>query len=173
MRDELSRKTENIGYDGLIEADYEIIAYNDNGHSHLPAHLYHFFASFHIASYINILKLNIIFFEIFLGQSTKMASRCRINFYFRHYFDIIISMDQEVKDTLRKVLELEQKNHSMLLSIKRSIFWTRVFTILYWIVIIGAAIGAYYYLQPYIDQVLATYGSFKGSIEQVKNAFVK
>ena len=79
-------------------------------------------------------------------------------------------MDQEVKDTLRKVLELELKNNSMLVSIKRSILWTRVFSVLYWIIIIGVAIGAYYYVQPYIDGVLKAYGGFKGAIQQAKDS---
>lgn len=80
-------------------------------------------------------------------------------------------MDQEDKNTLRKVLELEQKNNKMLLSIKQSMMWGRIFRYAYWIVIIGAAVGAYYYIQPYIDGLIEAYGGFKGDIQNVRNIF--
>ena len=34
-------------------------------------------------------------------------------------------------------------------------FWAKVITTFYWVLIIGSAIGAYYFLQPYVSQ--ATY----------------
>ena len=71
-------------------------------------------------------------------------------------------MEQEDKEMLRKTLELSQKNYNMISSIKRSIFWTKVFSVIYWIFIVVVAVGAYYYLQPYIDKLLSVYSSFKG-----------
>ena len=81
--------------------------------------------------------------------------------------------ENENRDMLRKILELEQKNNKMLQGIKSSILWSRIFQVAYWIVILGLGIGAFYYLQPYIDQVLSAYGGFKGGVENVKNLFSK
>jgi hypothetical protein len=82
-------------------------------------------------------------------------------------------MDPEDKSTLRKVLELEQKNNKMLASIQKSMFWSKVFRTIYWVIIIGASIGAYYYVQPYIDGAVQAYGGFKGSIMNFKDVFSK
>jgi hypothetical protein len=77
-------------------------------------------------------------------------------------------MEAEDKEILKRVLELSQKNNRMLQSIQRSMFWSKVYRYIYWIIIVGAAIGAYYYLEPYIDGVLQVYGSVK---ENVTNIF--
>ncbi len=82
-------------------------------------------------------------------------------------------MDPEDKNTLRKVLELEQKNNKMLNSIQKSMFWSKVFRAIYWVIIVAVSIGAYYYIQPYIDQAISAYGGFKGDVMNMKNLFNK
>ena len=82
-------------------------------------------------------------------------------------------MDPEDKSTLRKVLELEQKNNKMLTSIHKSMFWGRVFRAVYWLVIVGIAVGAYYYVEPYVNGLTDAYSSFKSDIQNVKGIFNK
>lgn len=76
-------------------------------------------------------------------------------------------MDPEDKSTLRKILELEQKNSKILSQMQRSMFWGRVFRTVYWVVIIAAAVGAYYYIEPYINGIIETYSGFKGNIKDI------
>ena len=45
----------------------------------------------------------------------------------------------------------------MLRSIQRHLRLTRFMTAVYWVFIIGSAIGAYYLIQPYIDQLRVIY----------------
>ena len=78
-------------------------------------------------------------------------------------------MEDENKETLRRILELAQKNNKILTGIQKSMLWGRVFRYVYWIIIIGAGIGAYYYIQPYIDGIISAYGGFKGSIKAILN----
>ena len=80
-------------------------------------------------------------------------------------------MDQEDKSTLRKILELEQKNNKLLTSLHKSAFWGKVFRTFYYIVIIGAAIGAYYYVEPYIQGATDAYSTFKADVQSVKDKF--
>ena len=80
-------------------------------------------------------------------------------------------MDPEDKSTLRRVLELEQKNNKILSSIQKSLFWSKVFRTIYWVIIVAVSVGAYYYIQPYIDGAIQTYGGFKNDIINLKNAF--
>lgn len=74
-------------------------------------------------------------------------------------------MTPEEKEMLKKTLELAQENNHILHSLKRSMFWGRVSRIVYWVIIIGVAIGAYYYITPYIDNAINAYGSVKGNIQ--------
>lgn len=78
-------------------------------------------------------------------------------------------MEQEEKEMLKKTLELAQENNKMLHSIRRSMLWGRVVRIIYWIVIIGAAIGVYYYIAPYIDSAVGAYGNVKGDLRNFGN----
>lgn len=76
-------------------------------------------------------------------------------------------MDQEDKELLRRILDISQRNNKILESIKQGMFWGRVFRYIYWAVIIGAAIGAYYFIEPYVDQILQVYGGVKGGINNL------
>lgn len=78
-------------------------------------------------------------------------------------------MDQEEKDMLKKTLELTQENNDMLRSIKRGMFWSKIIRSVYWIVVIGAAVGVYYYIQPYLDNAVNAYGSFKSDVKDFGN----
>lgn len=80
-------------------------------------------------------------------------------------------MQPEEKEMLKKTLELSQENNKMLHSIRRSMKWGRVVKIIYWVVIIGAAIGAYYYITPYIDSAVGAYGNVKGDLKSFGDLF--
>jgi uncharacterized membrane protein len=74
-------------------------------------------------------------------------------------------MEPEEREMIKKTLELAQENNNILHSIKRGMFWGRVMRVIYWIVIIGAAIGVYYYIAPYIDSAVGAYGNVKGDLK--------
>ncbi|MFA5792140.1 MAG: hypothetical protein WC884_03855 [Candidatus Paceibacterota bacterium] len=67
-------------------------------------------------------------------------------------------MDPESKKLLDRTLELAEENNKMLHSMMRSMRFQRIMSILYWIFIIGSAVGAYYLIQPYVDQLIGLYG---------------
>ncbi len=72
-------------------------------------------------------------------------------------------MDPESKKLLDQTLELEEDNNKMLRSMLRSMRIQRIMSILYWVFIIGSAVGAYYVIQPYLTQLMDVY-SGAGSI---------
>ena len=80
-------------------------------------------------------------------------------------------MTPEEKEMLRKTLELSEENNQVLHAIKRSIFWGRITRIVYWVIIVGAAVGLFYYLQPYIDAASGIYTSIKGDLGDFGNLF--
>jgi hypothetical protein len=80
-------------------------------------------------------------------------------------------MEPEEKEMLKKTLELAQENNKILHNIKRSMFWGRVARVVYWVIIIGVAIGIYYYIQPYIDSAVNAYGNMKGDLKSFTDLF--
>ena len=80
-------------------------------------------------------------------------------------------MTPEEREMLKKSLEFSQENNKILHSLKRQMLWGRIFRIVYWVLIIGAAIGVYYYIDPYINQAIDAYGSVKGNIRSFGDLF--
>lgn len=75
-------------------------------------------------------------------------------------------MDSESKKLLEQTLELAEENNKMLHSLKRHMQVSRIVSIVYWVFIIGSALGAYYLVQPYVDQVI---GVYNGATEKVNS----
>lgn len=80
-------------------------------------------------------------------------------------------MSPEEKEMLKKTLELAQENNIMLHSIRRGMRWGRIMKIVYWVIIIGAAVGVYYYITPYIDSAVGAYGNMKGDLKSFGDLF--
>ena len=71
-------------------------------------------------------------------------------------------MDPESKQLLQDIYVLEKENNKILRSIKRSATLGRIMSLLYWLIIIGVSVGAFYYMQPYFDKVMNLYNSISG-----------
>ena len=80
-------------------------------------------------------------------------------------------MYPESKKLLTDTLALAQENNRILRSLKRSMVWGRAIHVVYWALIIGSAIGAYYFIQPFIDQIIGVYGGAKDSFNNVNSLF--
>jgi len=76
----------------------------------------------------------------------------------------------EQEKQLKEALELARDNNSILKKMRRSLFWNRVFKLVYLVIILGVTFGAYYFVQPYLEGVLGTYQSLLGGAEQVNQA---
>ncbi len=72
-------------------------------------------------------------------------------------------MDPESKKLLEETFKLEQDNNKILRSMKRSMLWARVMNVIYWLIIIGISVGAFYFIQPYFNKVLDLYNSISGA----------
>lgn len=67
-------------------------------------------------------------------------------------------MTPEERALLQKAVTLSEENNKMVRSILRSMRIQRFMTIIYWLFIIGTAVGAYYFIQPYLSQIISIYG---------------
>lgn len=80
-------------------------------------------------------------------------------------------MTPDEQRQLKEALELSRANNILLRKMWRAVQWGRAIKGLYWIVIIGIAIGSFYFLQPYIDTLESLYGGLQGAQGQFKNLF--
>jgi len=77
-------------------------------------------------------------------------------------------MDPESKKLLQDTLALAQENNNILHSMRRSMRVQRIMSLLYWIFIIGSAVGAYYFIQPYLEQLMGIYSGAGDVINNFK-----
>jgi hypothetical protein len=78
-------------------------------------------------------------------------------------------MDPESKQLLEKTYSLVEENNSLLRKMRRAQRIASFMRAFYWLVIIGISIGAFYFLQPYIDQVEKFAKDSGATITQLKN----
>ncbi len=78
-------------------------------------------------------------------------------------------MNPNEKELLQKTYELSQENNHILKGIRSSNRWSAFFKAFYWIIIIGVSVGAFYYVQPYVDVAMKAYKSVQGDFSKVKS----
>jgi hypothetical protein len=78
-------------------------------------------------------------------------------------------MDEKDKIILKEIQQMTEENNKILKKMNRKAFWASISSLMYWVVIIGASLGAYYYLEPYVDKFKETYQTVKAELSQVQN----
>jgi len=74
-------------------------------------------------------------------------------------------MDPEARELLNRSVALAEDNNKILHSIRRGMRISRFMSILYWVLIIGISVGAFYFLQPYVDQAMKMYQSVSATLK--------
>ena len=78
-------------------------------------------------------------------------------------------MNPEDKKLLQETYDLSRENNKILHGIRRSNRWAAIFRTIYWVIIIGVAIGAFVFLQPYLNEALKAFKDIQGGINSVKS----
>lgn len=68
---------------------------------------------------------------------------------------------------------LVEENNKLLRKMHRAALWARIVHALYWLIIIALSVGAYIYIQPYVDQLKGVYGGIQGDVKTAKNISTK
>ena len=82
-------------------------------------------------------------------------------------------MSPEEHTLLEKSLALSKENNEILRKMQRSLRVGRIFNIVYWVILIGLALGAYVFIEPYVQRVQNEYGSLGGSFTTIINDLKK
>jgi hypothetical protein len=67
-------------------------------------------------------------------------------------------MSPEERSLLERTYKITEENNEILRSIRRGNRWSMAIKATYWIVIIGLSIGAFYFVQPYIEFMTSALG---------------
>ncbi len=73
-------------------------------------------------------------------------------------------------------MSLTEENNRILHGMRRTARLVGIGRLIYWIILIGVSIGAYYYIQPYLEQLFAAYSNLQhgaNSIQNFVNPFAK
>lgn len=71
------------------------------------------------------------------------------------------------KNLIEETAKLTQENNKILRGIQSAARWERFFGAIKWIIIIGLTVGAYYYIQPYLETLLKVYSSVGGPVPNI------
>lgn len=74
-------------------------------------------------------------------------------------------LEKDEEELLQRTYAVEKENNAMLKKLYHDMWWGRMFRMVYWLAILGAMFGAYYYIQPYIAPFLKAYTDLSGMIE--------
>lgn len=87
-------------------------------------------------------------------------------------------MDQRERAMLEESLRLSRENNELIRKLYSGYRWGRLFRVAYWVIIVGVAIGAFYFIQPFIErlsqaaeQIHEGVNSSKDAIETFKGYF--
>lgn len=62
-------------------------------------------------------------------------------------------MNPEERQLLIQTHRLVEENNELLRKMRRSALVGRIFRVLYWVIVIGLSVGAYYFIQPYVENL--------------------
>jgi hypothetical protein len=82
-------------------------------------------------------------------------------------------MDPELKELLQTTLNTVEENNRMLRRMRRAQKVASFMRFLYWILIIGIAVGAFYFLQPYVDSIMKFIKETGVTFDTIKNVLPK
>lgn len=102
-------------------------------------------------------------------MSVQFWPRAPERFYNKLIYDIVMPMEPEMKQKIDELFELTKENNKILRKMRSSQKWASITRLFYWLVIIGISIGAYYYVEPYLKQVLSLYSQSKATLDKVQN----
>ena len=78
-------------------------------------------------------------------------------------------MTPEERELLNRVAKTVEDNNQILRTMRRSQRFSSIMRIVYWVFIIGSAIGAFWLIQPYLNLISGGAGSTSNAFQQYKD----
>lgn len=75
-------------------------------------------------------------------------------------------MDEETKKLLQETLDLNKENNQLLHKIVQYQQWSRWLNVTKWVVVVGVSLGALYYIEPMLTDLLGTYSDLLNNVSE-------
>ena len=79
--------------------------------------------------------------------------------------------EQSIAVRLDEVERIVTENNKILRTMRRSQRIGRAFSVFYWVIVIGIALGAFYFIRPYVDSINNTVEGIDSFQNQVIDSF--
>lgn len=76
-------------------------------------------------------------------------------------------MDPKDKELLERTLKISEENNKILKGMRRAGRFAFFFRMFYWMIIIGIGLGSYYFIEPYLKQVMDTYSVINSTVKNL------
>lgn len=81
---------------------------------------------------------------------------------------------QELRQEVRRLTKTVEETNTVVHKLRRSQRWHTLFQIVWWLSVVGITGAAYYYyIQPYVSNVMDAYGNAKDFQVQVQDWFAQ
>ncbi|MDO8554968.1 MAG: hypothetical protein Q7R75_00140 [bacterium] len=85
----------------------------------------------------------------------------------------MLAEDRGIKELLKQNLEINEESLDILKKMRRAQITGRVFKIIYWLVIIAGVLGAYYYVQPILNNFLDVWQKVSTDVSNLRDTTTK
>ena|ERR1035437_4356376 len=79
-------------------------------------------------------------------------------------------MSPEEHELLKRSIALSEENNDILRGIQRTMRFNRFMTAIYWLIIIGVSVGAWYFVQPYWSKAKGFYNNAEIQLNSISTA---
>ena len=79
-------------------------------------------------------------------------------------------MTPDEKSLLERTAALAQENNAILRSMRRTARFETIMRVIYWVIILGASYGAYVFVQPYVNTMLASVSQLQSTLKDAQGA---
>ncbi|MBU3968723.1 hypothetical protein KJ991_00710 [Patescibacteria group bacterium] len=77
-------------------------------------------------------------------------------------------MTPDEKELLEKTYKLSEENNNILKKMRRSVVYSRILRIIYILIALGLATSLYYYIQPYLNNIIGAYNNVMTGAQKLK-----
>lgn len=77
--------------------------------------------------------------------------------------------EEERSKLIERIAQLSEENNRLLKKLVRAQNWATVWSVLKWTIVILLTLWGYYYLQPYLDQMLKLYQQLSPTVSSLQN----
>jgi hypothetical protein len=80
-------------------------------------------------------------------------------------------MEQDIERKIDQLTRLTEENNKLLKKVRRVQKWAQISSFIRYLVVIGIALGTFYFLKPYYDQVMDLYNRGTAQINSLQGYF--